>query len=162
MESVLLKVLKDLLVAADFGQSSILVLLDLSVAFDTIDNAILLEILRNCVGIQGSALEWFKSYLSDRSFSVEIGKSSSSSVPLNCGVPQGSILGLLLFSLCLLPLGHIFLKYNIPYNFYADDTQVYFPLNHNDNYNILSLLNCLTEVRSWLTANFLTLNASKS
>ncbi len=78
-------------------------------------------------------------------------------VPL-CGVPQGPILGPLLFSLYLLPLGHIFLKYSISYHFYADDTQVYFPLNHKDSYNRLSLLNCLTEVRSWLTANFLTLN----
>lgn len=92
-ESALLKVLNDLLLAVDSGNCAILFLLDLNAAFDTIDHAILLEWLSNCVGIQGTALNWFKSHLSDRTFSVEVGIFSSSSVPLTCGVPQGSILG---------------------------------------------------------------------
>jgi len=87
---------------------AILFLLDLSAAFDTIDHAILFEWLSNCVGIQGTALNWFKSCLSDRTFSVEVGNFSSSSVPLTCGVSQEAILGPLLFSLYLLPLGLIF------------------------------------------------------
>lgn len=97
-DSALLKVLNDLIVAADLGRSSILVTLDLRVAF-SIDHGILLERLRNCVGFQEAVLDWVKSYRCDGSFSVEIGNCSSSSNQFNCGVPQGSILGLLLFSL---------------------------------------------------------------
>lgn len=112
-ESALLKVLNDLLLAVDSGNCAVLFLLNLSAAFDTIDHAILLERLSNCVGIQGTALNWFTSYLSDRTFSVEIGNFSSSSVPLTCGVPQGSILGPLLFSQYLLRLGSIFFESTI-------------------------------------------------
>ncbi len=110
---------------------------------------------------QGSTLEWFKSYLSVRSIFSGGWKFLFllSSFKLWCA--SGFYFGLL-FSLYLLPLGCIFQKYNNPYHFYADDTQGYFPLNSKDNCKILSLLNYLTEVRSWLAANFVTLNDSKS
>jgi len=76
--SALLKVLNDLLLAVDSGNSAILFLLDLSAEFDTIDHAILLERMNNCVGIQGTQLNWLKSYLSDITFSVEVGNFSCS------------------------------------------------------------------------------------
>ncbi len=71
------------------------------------DHAILLTRLEHCVGIKGNALEWFKSYFSNRSFRVDIGELMNSSVvaSLSCGVPQGSILASILFSLYMLPLG---------------------------------------------------------
>ncbi len=108
METALLKVSYDLLQVLDTGSYAVLVLLDLSVAFDTTDHSILLHRLEKLVGIQGVALQWLASYLKDRTFSVSIGKFSSSSAPLSCGVPQGSILGPLPFSLYMLPLGAIF------------------------------------------------------
>uniref|UniRef100_A0A669E5Z7 Reverse transcriptase domain-containing protein n=1 Tax=Oreochromis niloticus TaxID=8128 RepID=A0A669E5Z7_ORENI len=124
-ETALLRVYNDLLIFADSGRPAVLVLLDLSSAFDMVDHNILLMRLEHVVGIKGSALNWFNSYLTDRSYSVVIGGYSSSVAPLCCGVPQGSVLGPLLFSLYMLPLGSIFEKYNISYHFYTDDIQIY-------------------------------------
>lgn len=86
---------------------SVLVLLELSFAFDTVDHNILINCLKTFVGISDTALDWFKSHLAERSFSVMIGRASSYSNPLICGVPQGSILGPLLFSSYILPLRQI-------------------------------------------------------
>lgn len=120
-ESALLKVFNDLFLMTDTGDSAILVLLDLTAAFDTVDHTILLSRLEDCVGVRGTALEWFRSYLSGRCFTVRLGDSTSSTAPLNCGVPQGSILGPILFALYLLPLSVIFKRHGISYHFYADD-----------------------------------------
>ncbi len=80
---------------------------DLSAAFDLIDHDIFINHLEHVVGLRGTVLKWFSSYLKGRSFSVRVGEFSSSSVLIDCGVPQGSILGPILFSLFLLPLGLI-------------------------------------------------------
>ena len=88
-ETTLVKVTNDLLLAADVGECSVLLLLDLSSAFDTVDHSILIQRLEKWVGIRGQALNWFRSYLNDRSFSVVIGEASSSQAPLSSGVPQG-------------------------------------------------------------------------
>ncbi len=88
-ESALLRVSNDLLLIADSGSRGALIMLDLSAAFDLIDHDILINRLEHVVGLRGTVLKWFSSYLKGRSFSVRVGEFSSSSVSLECGVPQG-------------------------------------------------------------------------
>ena len=106
-ETALAKVTNDLLIASDQGFVSVLVLLDLSAAFDTIDHQILLQRLEQLISIKGTALNWFKSYFSDRFQFVLINDESSVRTKVNHGVPQGSVLSPILFSLYMLSLGNI-------------------------------------------------------
>ncbi|KAF7648737.1 hypothetical protein LDENG_00152550 [Lucifuga dentata] len=161
-ETALIKVTNDLLLAVDRGECAVLILLDLSAAFDIVDHAILIESLNSWVGIREIPLNWFYSYLLDRTFSVNIGNHSSSSVHLNYGVPQGSILGPLLFSIYMLPLGQIVQRHNISFHFYADDTQIYFPLRPGDFNSLVHILDCLKDINCWMAHNFLQLNGSES
>ncbi len=116
-ESALLRVLNDTLLATDSGDHVILILLDLTSAFDTADNKIILSRLEYFVGIQGTVLSWFKSYLTNRSFSVRLGNFSSLPAKLSCGVPQGSILAPIHF-LCIYLLWALFSE-SMVYHFIA-------------------------------------------
>ncbi len=106
------------LLLSDRGYISLLVLLDLSAAFDTIDH-ILLNRLENSVGISGNALAWFKSYLSDRHQFTAVNEEVSYRSQVQYGVPQGSVLGPLLFTLYMLPLGNIIRKHGVIFHCYA-------------------------------------------
>lgn len=149
-----------LLLYTNSGNPVILVLLDLSAAFDTVDQ--MLSSLENCVGIKGTALKWFRSYLTDRGFSVRFNGSCCASTLLTCGVTQGSVLGPILFSLYMLPLGSISRKYGISFHCYADDSQIYFPLKKNSADPFKVLLDCLYDNKSWFALNFLHINDQKT
>ncbi len=99
-ETALVKVTNDLLMPSDEGLLSVLVLLDLSAAFDTIDHQIFFQRFDNLIGIKGTALKWFKSYLSNRSNFVYVNGDSSIYTKVSYGVPQGSVLGPI-FSFCI-------------------------------------------------------------
>ena len=124
-ETTLLKIHNDLILAMDRGEITSLILFDLSAAFDTVDHSILLTRLQNWFGLDGLSLNWFTSYLSSRSQAVSINDSISAFSTLSCGVPQGSVLGPLLFTLYTTPLGSVISKNSLKYHLYADDTQLY-------------------------------------
>ena len=161
-ESALLKVLNDLLLIADSRRSGALILLDISAAFDTIHHPTLLDRLRWGAGICDTALSWFESYLSDRTVTVNIGPHYSRRSNLTCGVPQGSILGPVLFSIYMLPLSQIIRRHNISYHFYADDTQIYLPLRTDHPSGLDDLKDCLRDIKDWMSQNHLMLNDTKS
>ena len=103
---------------------SVLLLLDLSAAFDTIDHQILLSRQTSVFGIQSTALQWFQSYLSDRYQSISVNNSSSAPLQLMYGVPQGSVLGPILFVLYTTPLSDIIANHSVKHQLFADDTQL--------------------------------------
>ncbi len=156
------QITNDLLLASDQGCISLLVLLDLSAAFDTIDHDILIDRLQNYTGIQGQALRWFRSYLSDCYHFVYLNGESSQLSPVKYGVPQGSVLGHLLFSLYMLPLGNIIRKYGISFHCYADETQLYISTRPNETSKLSKLTECVKNVQDWMTNNFLLLNSDKT
>uniref|UniRef100_A0A669DXW8 Reverse transcriptase domain-containing protein n=1 Tax=Oreochromis niloticus TaxID=8128 RepID=A0A669DXW8_ORENI len=159
-ETALVKVTNDLLMASDSGLISVLVLLDLSAAFDTVDHNILLERLEHAVGITGTALQWFVSYLSNRLQFVQVNGESSSHTKVNYGVPQGSVLGPILFTLYMLPLGSIIRS--IHFHCYADDTQLYLSMKPDNTHQLVKLQECLKDIKTWMAANFLLLNSDQT
>ncbi len=161
-ETALIRVTNDLLLSSDRGCISLLVLLDLSAAFDTIDHNILLNRLENFVDISGSALAWFKSYLSDCHQFVAVNEEVSYRSQVQYGVPQGSVLGPLLFTLYMLPLGNIIRKHGVSFHCYADDTQLYISSRPGETHQIEKLMECIVDIKNWMTSNFLLLNSEKN
>ena len=106
-----------------------LVMLDLSAAFDTIDHKTLLHRLQHQFGIAGKPLKWVTSYLSDRFQTVTIDSKLSKPVHMQYSVPQGSVLGPKFFTMYTKPVGAICDKHGLTHHFYADDGQLVFQTN---------------------------------
>ena len=124
-ETALVSVHDDILRAIDDKKCILLIMLDPSAAFDIVDHEILLRRLSCMLGISGSALQWFRSYLTDRKQKVVVNDVFSKSTSLTCGVPQGSVLGPILFTIYMLPLGEIIRSHGVQFHMYADDCQLY-------------------------------------
>ena len=123
-ESALLKVQNNIFRTVDHGGVAVLELMDLSASFDTIDHSILLDRMRHQLGINGVAHAWFESYLTGCTQRIRIGDAWSLAKFLYC-VPQGLVLGPLLFLIYILPLHHLILSHGLQVHGYADDTRVY-------------------------------------
>ena len=115
-------------------------------------------------GVCGTVFEWFTSYLTNRVQSIKIGSTLSESCKLLFGVPQGSVLGPLLFSLYTSPLSSIIRRHKgVGFHFYADDTQLYVHLSHKNASSALDKLNqCLQDVSDWMSSSKLKLNPDKT
>ncbi|KAF7247959.1 putative RNA-directed DNA polymerase from transposon BS [Varanus komodoensis] len=160
-ESALVALYDDLCREKDRGSASLLVLLDLSAAFDTIDHGILLDRLAG-LGVRGTALQWFHSYLNGRFQKVVLGDYGSVPWQLCHGVPQGSILSPLLFNIYMKPLGEVIRRCGLQNHQYADDTQLYLSFSTNPGEAVAVLNRCLAEVMGWMRANKLKLNPDKT
>ena len=161
--SALLKVHNYIIISMDKGEVTALTLLDLSAAFDTIDHATLTDRLSNWYGIPGQAQIWFSAYLQNRHQSVKIEDTFSDKVTLFYGVPQGSVLGPVLFTSYTTPLSAIISSFDINHHLYADDTQIYMSLSVSKAKESLEKLqHCLMGVSACMTGSKLKFNPSKT
>lgn len=159
-ETALCSVTNDILCMMDEGKCGVLILLDLSAAFDTVVHDLLLEDLQ-IIGVRDRALQYLRNYLVNRSYCVQVGNSFSEQCQLNRGVPQGSVLGPVLFSIYTMELSFILKDFNVTFALYADDTQFYLTVN-----NILDTEITLTRImgliKRWMNKKQLKLNEGKT
>ena len=162
-ETTLLKIYSDILALMDAGKVTAVTLLDLSTAFDTIDHTILLSRLDDWFGATGTALNWFKSYLTSRCQRIKLSDCLTSKSDLKFGVLQGSVLGPPLFTLYTTPLSSMIFEHAIPHHLYTDDSQLYVSFASGDSAAALNgLQSCLASVQSWMSTNKLKLNPDKT
>ena len=162
-ETVLLSVVDGLLKNADDRLVSVPALLDLSAASDMLDHPILLQRLETTFGISGTVLHWFASYLEGREQSVMVDNVLSSPSNLQFRVPQGSVLGPILFTLYSQPLSDLICRHECDYHKYADDTQLSKGAPPDQFQSLLcDIQTCTESVVDWMYSNKLKLNAEKT
>ena len=157
--TTLIKVTDEWLMSLDNGLYTGTVFVDLQKAFDLVDLDILLEKLTIMLGLKGKSLNWFHSYLNGRRIATSINNTLSSELPVTHGVPQGSILGPILFLLFINDLPNCFEKCSV--HLYADDTVIYF--SDKDPNIIECVINQeLQKLDTWMTSNKLKINCTKT
>ena len=135
-ETALVKTIDDMQRMISDGNLVAVILLDLSAAFDTVDHKVLIDRLKADFDITGGVLKWMKSYLSNRTFSVKIRNAYSHKITLLFGVPQGSLLGPILFILYTQEVTILTEKYGLKVQVYADDHQLYIGFKKDDGSDI--------------------------
>ncbi len=162
-ETAIVKIINDILLALDSDSCVLLILLDLSAAFDTVDHQLLLSRFEHLLGIQSGAKEWLHSYFTDRQQVVRINSTASDPKALDTGMPQGSVLGPFSFPPYTAPLFNIAEKHQCGIHMYADDTQLYMPCKVSEvGAAITRMQDCVRDVRNWMAENFLKLNDDKT
>eukprot|EP00745_Piridium_sociabile_P040659 TRINITY_DN786_c0_g1_i8.p1 TRINITY_DN786_c0_g1~~TRINITY_DN786_c0_g1_i8.p1 ORF type:complete len:1132 (+),score=124.07 TRINITY_DN786_c0_g1_i8:119-3397(+) len=162
-ETALLRIVNDLLLGFDNDKISVLALLDLSAAFDTIDHSILLTRLKTSFGIRDTALAWITSYLTDRTQKVCVNGKYSDVSALKYGVPQGSVLGPVLFVLYSAPVSDVISHHAMLHESFADDTQLHQSASIADIDALMSRTQeCIADLKDWMTLNKLKLNDDKT
>ena len=162
-ESLLLRLLSDIYGAIDKSQVTLSTLFDVSAAFDTVDHDILLQRLSISFGLSGNVLGWLTSFLQDRSFMVAHGYSRSPWVPAPFWLPQGSVLGPLLYIIFTADLGPLLAAGAVPSQSYADDLQAYV---HSSAGQAISAVDPISQaigsLQAWMSSNRLWLNSTKT
>ena len=163
-ETVMFNVINNIQKSVNERKMVMLVLLDLSSAFDTIDQDILIFKLLHHFGISGNVLAWLKSYLKGRSFCVRIKNVNGKKCLLIYGVPQGTVLGPLLFVLYIHDITSVGVKYGVSIDLYADDSQWYFSFSplHERSGAIENVQNCISDLKCWMEENWLKINFDKT
>ena len=161
-ETALLKVVNDIVRAMCDQKTTALLALDISAAFDSIDLHILLERCRKDFGVNGIALRWLTSFITGRTQHIGVGAARSASVSCLSGVPQGSVLGPLLFAMYISPISNIVTAHRLRYQQYADDTQLYMALRPGTGSTFDALSRCVDDVYRWFLENGMMLNPSKT
>jgi hypothetical protein len=160
-ETALLKVTNDIFINTDNKSTTILLSLDISAAFDTMDHDLLTRRANIDFGIAGTALNWLSSYLHGRETYVAIGQTKSTRSTSSTGVPQGSVLGPFLFSMFVSPVGRIIKQFGVQHHQYADDTQLYTAIKSGTG-QLNDISKCADAVTRWFLENGLLLNPSKT
>ena len=163
-ETITVKVINDLLVSFDTKSATVLIMLDLSAAFDTVSHKKLLYILNHEIKIAGTALKWFGSFLQGRTQKTRLGSVISETIVLLFGVPQGSVLGPVLFNIYIRSLYSAVKRTGFSIQGYADDQQIYQSFKSCDQVNTLctKVVNCFKTVQEWMLDFHLQLNAGKT
>jgi len=162
-ETALLSLLSEIYSAIDKSQLTLLALYDVSSAFDMVDHEILLQRLEISCGIKGTPLLWFRSYLSERSQMIISGNSRTQWVPIKLGVPQGSVLGPLLFILYTADIPTLFSNHRATGHLFADDVQAFVHGPPSDQLLLTGYIETLSQdLHRWMSSNRLSLNSSKT
>ena len=162
-ETALLKVVNDQFLSLDKGNISVLAVLDFSSAFGTVDHPILVHRLHTYFGFTDTVLQWFSSYLTDRTHYISLSDHCSAFDPVLSGVPQGSVIGPILLSMYIKPLSAIIDSHSTMHHSFADDLQLQMSAPPDEIYELLhSMQSCICDVRAWATTNILELNGNKT
>ena len=162
-ETALLKVVNDLFLSLSKGNISVLALLDFSSTFDTIDHPILVHRLHTDFGFTDAVLQWFSSYLTDRTHCISLSNQCSAFAPVHSCVPQGSVLGPMLFAMYIKPLTAIIDSQSIIHHSFADDLQLQMSAPPDRISELIhSIQTCICDVKAWATANMPKLNDNKT
>lgn len=163
-ETVLLMILNDILIALDSGLCSIELLLDLSAAFDTVDHDEMMVSLKQDIGVDGTVYKWFSSFLSNRSQRTSVSGSNSDSRDMPYGVPQGSVLGPILFNIYVRNFIELLESVGFKVHGYADDHQLFYKFRIEFQFHAIATLlpKALNIISQWMSSRFLKLNAGKS
>ena len=165
-ETSLLRVSNDILKALNHGKSTLLVKLDISAAFDTVNHQMLLDRYASLFGLSDIVLAWFSSYLTERTQAVQIGSDTSAKVQMNCGFAQGSTLGGPKYIMFTTPLDELTQLHEVSHEAYADDSNLYVSFDMRNTADTAACFaqmeNCLCDIKRWMLKNRLKLNCGKT
>ena len=162
-ETALLKVVNDLFLSLNKGNISVLAMLDFFSAFDTIYHPILVHRLHTDIGFTDTVLQWFSSYLTDRTHYISLSNHCSAFAPMHSCVPQGSVLGRILFTMYIKPLSAIIASDSIIHHSFADDLRLQMSDPPEGISALLhSMQSCISDVKAWASANMPKLKDNKS